>query len=61
MCLSMLTLAIILTMNFQGQIFDLLYLRNKWTDGNEMKNAHINWMQDLKCIICDFDYDIDLF
>ena len=39
---SILTLAMTLTLNFQGWIFNLLYLRLKSCDCHEMKNKHIN-------------------
>ena len=35
---SGLTLAMILTLNFQGQIYDLLYLSQKWSDCHETKS-----------------------
>ena len=46
---SGLTLAMTLTLNFQGQIWNLQYLSQKWCDCHEMKSKHINWSQDLKC------------
>ena len=46
---SGLTLAMTLTLNFQGQIPNWLYLRQKWCDGHETKSKHIDWSQDLKC------------
>ena len=36
------TLAMTLTLNFQGEIFDLLYLMTKWSDCHEKKNEHID-------------------
>ena len=42
------TLAIILTLIFQGQICNLLYLSPKWCDCHEMKNKHIHWTIGLK-------------
>ena len=35
--------------NFQGQIWNLLYLSQKWCDWHEMKSKHINWTLGLKC------------
>ena len=36
------TLAMTLTLNFQGQIWNLLYLNQKWSDCHETKSKHIN-------------------
>ena len=44
-----LTLAMTLTLNFQGQILNLLYLTQKWSDCHETKSKHIDWTQGLKC------------
>ena len=38
-----LTLALTLTLNFQGQISNWLYLSQKWSDCHEMKSKHIDW------------------
>ena len=38
-----------LTLNFQGQIWNLLHLSQKWSDCHETKNKHINWNLGLKC------------
>ena len=46
---SDLTLALTLTLNFQGQIWNLLYLNQKWSDCHEKKNEHIDWTLGLKC------------
>ena len=46
---SGLTLAMTLTLNFQGQISNWIYLSKKWCDCPEMKSKHIDWSQDLKC------------
>ena len=46
---SGLTLAMTLTLNFQGQIQNLLYLSQKWCDCHETKSKHINWTLGLKC------------
>ena len=46
---SDLTLAMTLTFNFQGQIWNLLYLNQKWSDCHETKNEHISWTLGLKC------------
>ena len=40
---SGLTLAMTLTLNFQGQISIWLYLSQKWSDCHEMKSKHIDW------------------
>ena len=37
-----------LTLNFQGQIWNLLYLSQKWSDCHETKSKHINWTLGLK-------------
>ena len=49
---SGLTLAMTLTLNFQGQIWNLLYLSQKWSDchGTEPK-ANISF--ELQCLKCD--------
>ena len=44
-----LTLAMTLTLNFQGQIQNLLYLSQKWSDCQETKSKHIDWTLGLKC------------
>ena len=46
---SGLTLAMTLTLNFQGQIWNLLYLCQKWSDCHETKSKHIDWTLGLKC------------
>ena len=38
-----------LTLNFQGQIWNLLYLRQKLSDCHETKSKHIDWTLGLKC------------
>ena len=43
------TLAMTLTLNFQGQIWNLLYLSQKWSDCHETKSKHIDWTLGLKC------------
>ena len=40
---SGLTLAMKLTLNLQGQIWNLLYLSQIWSDYHETKNKHIDW------------------
>ena len=40
---SGLTLAMTLTLNFHGQIQNLLYLSQKWSDCHETKSKHIDW------------------
>ena len=42
-------LVVTLTLNFQGQIWNLLYLSQKWSDCHETKSKHIDWTLDLKC------------
>ena len=49
MCPSGLTLAMTLTLNFQGLIQNLLYLSQKWSDCHETKIKHIDWTLGLKC------------
>ena len=46
---SGLTLAMTLTLNFQAQISNWLYLSQKWCDGHETKSKHISWTLGLKC------------
>ena len=46
---SDLTLALTLTLNFQGQIWNWLYLCQKWSDCHETKSEHIDWTLGLKC------------
>ena len=46
---SGLTLAMTLTLNFQGQIWNLLYLSQKWSDCLETQSKHIDWSPGLKC------------
>ena len=46
---SGLTLAMTLTLNFQGPISNWLYLSQKWCDGHETKSKHISWTLGLKC------------
>ena len=46
---SGLTLAMTLTLNFQGQIWNLLYLSQKWSDCNETESKHIDLTLGLKC------------
>ena len=38
-----LTLAMTLTLNFQGQIWNFLYLSQKWSDCHGKKSKHIDW------------------
>ena len=37
-----------LTLNFQGQIWNLPYLSQNWSDFHETKSKHIDWTQGLK-------------
>ena len=46
---SDLALAMNSTLNFQGQIWNLLYLNPKWPNCNERKSKHIDWTLGLKC------------
>ena len=46
---SDLTLAMTLTLNFQGQIWNLLYLNQKWSDCHKTKSKHIDLTPGLKC------------
>ena len=45
---SDLTLAMTLTLNFRGQIWNWLYLCQKWSDCHETKNEYIDWTLGLK-------------
>ena len=38
-----------LTLNFQGQILNWLYLSQKWFDCHETKSWHIDWTLGFKC------------
>ena len=50
-----------LTLNFQGQIWNLLYLSQKWSDCQETKSKHIDWTQCLNVTIRDdLGHDLDL-
>ena len=44
-----LTLAMTLTLNFQGQILNWLYLSQKWSNCQETKSKHIDWTLGFKC------------
>ena len=44
-----LTLTMTLTLNFKGQIWNLLYISQKCSDYHETKSKHIDWTQGLKC------------
>ena len=46
---SGLTLAMTLTLNFQGQMRNWIYLCHKWSDCHETKSKHISWILGLKC------------
>ena len=46
---SGLTLAMTLTLNFQGQMQNWLYLCQKCSDCHKTKSKHINWTLGLKC------------
>ena len=46
---SGLTLTMTLTQIFQGQIWNLLCLSQKWSDCHETKSKHIYWTLGLKC------------
>ena len=45
------TLAVTLTLNFQDQIWNLLYIYHsqKWSNCHETKSKHIDWILGLKC------------
>ena len=43
------TLDMTLTLNFQGQIWNWLYLCQKWSDCHKTKSKHIDWTLGLKC------------
>ena len=56
---SGLTLA--LTLNFQGQILNWLYLSQKWFDCHETKSKHIDWTLGFNGTIgFDLGHDLDL-
>ena len=42
-------LVVTLTFSFQGQMWNLLYLSQKWSNCHETKSKHINWTLRLKC------------
>ena len=42
---SHMTLAMALTMNIQGQLWNLLYLSQTWFDCYKMKSRHIEWTE----------------
>ena len=42
-------IVVTLTYNFQGQIWYLLYLSQKWSDCHEITSKHIDWTLGLKC------------
>ena len=46
---SCLTLTMTLTLNCQGQMWNLLHLSQKWSDRHETKSKHIDWTLGLKC------------
>ena len=46
---SGLTLAMTLTLDFRGQIWNSLYVCEKWSDCHETKSKHIDWSLGLKC------------
>ena len=46
---SDLTLTLTMTLNLQGQMWNLLYLCQKWSDCHETKSKHIDWTLGLKC------------
>ena len=46
---SSLTFAMTLTLNIQGQIWNWLYLCQKWSDCHGTKSKHIDWTLGLKC------------
>ena len=43
-----------LTLNFQGQLWNLLYLSQKWSDCHKTKSKHVDWTPGHKCH-CGFD------
>ena len=50
-----------MTLYFQGQIWNLLYLSQKWCDCHEMKSKHIDWSQDSNMTIGFYlGHDLDL-
>ena len=47
---SDLTLALIFTVNFQGQIWNLLWLKQKCLDYHETKSKHFDWTLGTECV-----------
>ena len=60
---SGLTLAMTLTLNFQGQIWNSLYLNQKRSDYHGTKSQHSEWIPGLKCDqwVCNLGNDLDLW
>ena len=59
---SSLTLAMTLTLNFQGQTWNLQYLSQKWSDCHETKSKHIDWTLGFNVTIrFDLGNDLDLW
>ena len=57
-----LTLTMTLTLDFQGQIWNLLYLNHKCSDCHETRSKHIDWTPGLKCDQwVDFGHDFDIW
>ena len=57
-----LTLTMTLTLNFQGQIWNFLYLSQKWSDCHETKSKHIDWTPGLNVTIWfDLHHNLDLW
>ena len=46
--LSFLALAMTLTLNFQGQVWNFPNISQKWFDCHKMKSTHIDWTEGLK-------------
>ena len=57
---SGLTLAMTLTLNFQGQIWNLLYLNQKWSDCHRTKSKHTDWTPRPQMWLLEFDLGHDL-
>ena len=57
---SDLTLAMTLTLNFHGQIWNLLYLSQKWSDYHETKSKHISIELQASNVTSGFDLDHNL-
>ena len=56
---SVLTLAMTFTLNFQGQIWNFLYLTQKWSYCHGKKSKHIYWTPRPQMWLSGFDLDLE--